>query len=192
MSSLNLGEIESAESPNKETSSAIAGLGNILFATNFQTKVCYWQVTFIPSSSHFSKLLSRVDQQPNPRWIDTSCPVLFEGFTSFDLSGEAGWLQSTCFSLQQQKLVSTLLSTVMVKGKVEANLALSIVETPAKGEVPHGGGGKGCTNQSQILDGSGSSAISTVSTTAVETAKVMLPERWGSAQTLVTNLVGIL
>lgn len=73
-------------------------------------------------------------------------------------------------------------STVMVRGKVEANLALSVVETPAKGEVPHGVGGKGCTKQCQILDGSGSSAstvISTVGSTAVETAKAMLPFRWG-------------
>lgn len=60
MSSLNLGEIESAESPNKETGSGIAGLRNILFAFNFQTKVCCWWVNIIPSSSHFSKLLLRV------------------------------------------------------------------------------------------------------------------------------------
>lgn len=39
MSSLNLGELESAESPNKENGSGIAGLRNILFARNFQTSL---------------------------------------------------------------------------------------------------------------------------------------------------------
>lgn len=143
MSSLNLGELESAESPNKENGSGIAGLRNILFARNFQTKVCYWWVTFIPSSSQFSKLLSRVIPTIKPQVNPQLLPCSVWGFTSFDLSGEAAWLQSTCFSLQQQKLVSTLFSTVMVKGKVEANLALSVVETPASGEVPHRGGREG-------------------------------------------------
>lgn len=32
-----------------------------------------------------------------------------------------------------------MISTVVVKVKVEANLALSVVEAPARGEVPHRG-----------------------------------------------------
>lgn len=36
-----------------------------------------------------------------------------------------------------------MFSIVMVKGKVEANLALPIVKTPAKGEVLHRGGWEG-------------------------------------------------
>lgn len=48
---------------------------------------------------------------------------------------------SSCgFSLQQQKPVSALFSTVVVNAKVEANLALSAVEAPARGEVPQRGG----------------------------------------------------
>lgn len=97
MSSLNLGELESAESPNKENGSGIAGLRNILFARNFQTKVCYWWVTFIPSSSQFSKLLSRVIPTIKPQVNPQLLPCSVWGFTSFDLSGEAAWLQSTCF-----------------------------------------------------------------------------------------------
>lgn len=66
----------SSESPNKETGSGIAGLRNILFAITFQAKVCYWWVTFIPSSSHFSTCLSRVitnNQTPG----ESTAPALF-------------------------------------------------------------------------------------------------------------------
>lgn len=143
MSSLNLGETENAESPNKETGSGISGRRNILFAINFQTKVCYWWVTFIPSSSHFSKLLSRVIPTTKPQVNLQLLPCSVWRFHFFWSLWGSGLATVHMFFSTQQKLVSTLFSTVMVKGKVEANLALSIVETPARCEVPHRGGWEG-------------------------------------------------
>lgn len=86
------------------------------------------------------------------------------------------------FFLQQQKPVSALFSTVVVKVKVEANLALSVVESPARGEVPHRGGRerlhKTALDPGWLWQPGQCSVQLRGYHCRVETTKATLPDRW--------------
>jgi len=87
--------------------------------------------------------------------------------------------------LQQQKPVSALFSTVVVKVKVEANLAFSVVEALAGVRFRIGEGGSSCTKQCEILDGSGQHRVQLCGYhCCVATTKATLPDRWASFQFL--------
>lgn len=81
-----------------------------------------------------------------------------------------------------------MFSTVVVKVKVEANLALSVVESPARGEVPHRGGRerphKTALDAGWLWQPGQRSVQLHGYHCCVETTKAALPNRWICFQSL--------